>query len=169
MNTIHQFVEVIFPAMLKSRAINGFSFKANDSERDSIVKKHLKEIDYLNYLAMLKGRFNLFNGLNTNSLKYVFNPLPLVTLFENYDIKEQIAIESHLKEIAKLEFTEFIEGYLNQSNEEEFETFGTENILCESHIKAILDLISDQNLYILYVQKRENRFYGKVKDLGFFD
>jgi len=169
MTTIHQFVETIFPAILKSRAIKGFSFNTNDSERDNIVKKHIMEINFLNYRVLLKSRFNQFNGLNTNSLKYVFNPLQLVTLFENYDIKEQIVIESHLKEIAKLEFTEFIEGYLNQSNEEEFETFGTENILCESHIKAILDLISDQNLYILYVAKRENRFFGSIKDLGFFD
>jgi hypothetical protein len=169
MNTINQFVEVIFPAMLKSRAIKGFSFKANDSERDSIVKKHLKEIDYLNYLTMLKGRFNLFNGLNINSLKYVFNPLPLVTLFENYDIKEQIAIESHLKEIAKLEFAEFIEGYLNQSNDEEFETFGAENILYESHIKAIVDLIADEKLNTLYNEKRKNRSWGNIKEYGFFD
>jgi len=155
--------------MLKSRAIKGFSFKANDSERDSIVKKHLKEVDYLNYLTMLKGRFNVIAGLNTMNLKNVFTPFPLMSLFENYDTEDDLKILLHLKEIAKLEFAEFIEGYLNQSNEEEFETFGTENILCESHIKAIVDLIADEKLYILYVEKRDNRFYGKVKDLGFFD
>lgn len=169
MTTIHQFVEVIFPAILKSRAINGFSFKANDSERDSIVKNHLKELDYLNYLTMLKGRFNLFNGLNTMTLKNVFYPFPLISLFENYDTEDELRIIFHLKEIAKLEFTEFIEGYLNQSNEEEFETFGTENILCESHIKAIVDLIADEKLNALYNEKRGNRFLGNIKDYGFFD
>jgi hypothetical protein len=169
MNTINQFVEVIFPAMLKSRAINGFSFKANDSERDSIVKKHLKEIDYLNYLTMLKGRFNVITGLNTMTLKNVFNPFSLKSLFENYDTDDELKILLHLKEIAKLEFSEFIEGYLNQSNDEEFETFGAENILYESHIKAIVDLIADEKLNTLYNEKRKNRSWGNIKEYGFFD
>jgi len=169
MNTIKQFVEVIFPAILKSRAINGFSFNANDSERNGIVKKHLKEVDYLNYLTMLKGRFNVITDFNTMTLKYVFTPYPLITLFENYDTEDELKILLHLKEIAKLEFSAFIEGYLNQSSEEEFETFGAENILYESHIKAIVDLIADEKLNMLYNEKRKNRSWGNIKEYGFFD